>query len=778
MPLIAIPLSPVRPPLLLPFLTLLVWLLLGSVAHTEEANWLQGRDPIQVLGVRDSQVATDGRMPLDGAAWNVPLAARLQNTQARLVYDLGSPRQLGCLWLQADNNDEYLVLHSLDGRNFSPLWTAPQVAGMGLRVRHTSLLTKTRYLALMAQGGDGYYSVAEFGAAASCPKQGLTQLLQRVWLSSESQIAQAKLWLATLLALGWVLYPGRGKGYDGLVLGSLALLSAVIATQALWQRYPIFEEEPLLRGLIALLAGGIALREGFGNTLGAARRRAHTGLLGLLALLAVGCYYHFGTYQFWDQANARPTGWHTFDMRHYFPQAKYFKELRFDGLYVASLGAYLDNTTGAQLETLQPVRLRDLKTSQLRYAPSYAPELAEVRARFTPERWAEFRQDMFYIQRTMGDRDYLGSMQDHGGNATPVWILSAWLLFKNLPASEATLSLAGLIDPALLVVLFIAIWRSFGSDIALYAAILFGATDFYMFGSNLMGSTLRQDWLVALGLGACALKAERTWLGGAVLAYGALIRAFPAMATVFLAVPVLWWLVEELHARRWPSPGALWRAQKPALQAGFGAAASVVVMLVLTSMVFGFQESWGNWYAKISIHAADPSVNNIGMRNLMSFDPEKAARHVLRRDHPEPWIEWLRLQRETYDARLPFTVPLTLAGLALCLLAARGRPLHQSVLIGLLTIPFLFYPSNYYFHYIFLLPLALYSLDPDDVRTDRSFALGIAALLALCFGQYLTTFERWSDLKFTYQNFLLFAAFVAVLLLLVTQSKPDLRLKP
>lgn len=748
-----------------------LWALLASAfsvnALAETENWLIQRGPIAVQGVGDTAVVTDGSAPLDGEIWNSPRAVVMQGAEPRLVYDLGSTQHIGCLWVQGDNNDDYAVFQSQDGQNFSLLWIAPPTGAAGLRLRHASVQGQARYLALIPRGGDGYYSVSEFGAAAQCPPGAPASLVKRIWLSDVGQLVKAKILIATLLGLLWVFVPtGSGAIYRRLLSGA-ALIAAAIALQALYLRYPLFEEESLLRAVVAALALTIALREGFGAQQTLGRRRIHSALLGILALTAVGCYYHFGTHQFWDHANARRTSWHPFDMRHYFPQAKYFGELRFDGLYVASLGAYLDNTPGAKLENLVDVRLRDLNTSEMRYAPTYAPELAEVRARFTDARWAEFCHDMLYIQRTMGDRDYLGSMQDHGGNATPVWILPAWLLFKHLPASEATLGLAGLIDPALLLILLIAIWRSFGLSLALYCTILFGATDFYMFGSNLMGSTLRQDWLVTLGLGACALKSGRHWLGGALLAYAGLVRAFPAMATIFLAVPLLWWLVECMRLRRWPTFQAAWAAQRDTLKAGLGATALVVALFTLTSAVFGMQDAWGNWYEKISIHAADPSVNNIGMRNLMSFDPSEAARHVLRRDHPEPWVEWQRLQRETYDARLPLTIIFTIAGIVLCVFAARRRPLHQVALIGLLTIPFLFYPSNYYFHYIFLLPLALHPLDNSDPRLDKNFAAGVAALLLLCVGQYFTTFEGWSDLKFTYQNFLLFGACITLPVILI-----------
>jgi hypothetical protein len=99
----------------------------------------------------------------------------------------------------------------------------------------------------------------------------------------------------------------------------------------------------------------------------------------------------------------------------------------------------------------------------------------------------------------------------------------------------------------------------------LYVAVLWGASDFYNFGSNLMGSTLRQDWLVALGLGACAIKKERYALGGVLMAYGGLIRAFPAMATFFFLVPMAWFAFDAWWSRRKLPTKAEWRWSAPGL---------------------------------------------------------------------------------------------------------------------------------------------------------------------------------------------------------------------
>jgi hypothetical protein len=467
--------------------------------------------------------------------------------------------------------------------------------------------------------------------------------------------------------------------------------------------------------------------------------------------------------QFWDAAKGRRTLVHTFDMRHYFPTAKYFKELRFDGLYLASLAAYVDVMDGGNPEGVKDARLRDLTNYEMITGERAATQLAEIRARFTPERWEEWKRDMKYFIDTMGRGDYLGSMQDHGGNATPVWLLGGWAVFRAAPANEWTLSLAGLIDPVLLLIFFAVLGRTFGARVMLYTVVLFGATDFYQFGSNLMGSTLRQDWLVAIGLGACALKVGRPFLGGFLLAYAGLIRAFPALAALFLLVPLGFWIGGWVRAhRRLPTVAEALREQRATLRAIAGAASAVVGLIALSGAIFGFRDAWLTWWTKMQIHATGPSTNNVGLRNILAWRPWNAAKVVIKQEHPEPWVEWQRLQIESFAQLRPVFLLVNAAAIALALLAARKRPLHQAALLGLTLIPFLFYPSNYYCHFIFLLPLAMAVGGPADDR-DRNFAGVFVVLATLCVGQYFTLAEGWSDLRYTYQTFWLLGAFTVIL---------------
>jgi hypothetical protein len=516
--------------------------------------------------------------------------------------------------------------------------------------------------------------------------------------------------------------------------------------------------QSLLRALIAAAAMGLLLWAAPGG-------RWVRGTLVALALLALGCYYHFGVPQFWDAAKSRPTFVHATDMRHYFPLAKYFAELRFDGLYAASMAAYIELNAGMTVLDVKDVRFRDLRTYEMRTVAQLAPHIEEVRARFSPGRWEDFTRDMRYFLDSMGRGRYLNGMVDHGANATPVWILAAHLLFRRAPASELTLSLGALIDLLLIASTLIAIWRTFGLRVACYVTIVFGATDFYQLRTNLVGSTLRQDWLAALGLGACALRTGRSFLGGALIAYAGLIRAFPAIATVFLAAPLVWWLVDRVrHSRRLPSLAHLRQEQAPALRALAGAAVTVVALLAVTSLLFGWSPAWGNWFTKIELHAGTPGANSVGLQNILMFEPGRAAKQALGEVSDEPWLGWRYQQLATFERRKPlFYLGATLF-VALVFLACRGRALEQAALLGLTTVPVLFYPSNYYCHFIFLLPLAVAPRERDALR-ERTFVVSVAALLGLCVAQYFTLAERSLDLRYTYQSVALLAGLVVFLAL-------------
>jgi hypothetical protein len=742
----------------------------STTARAEPRSLIAGKLPSRSDGVKNANRLTDGVFSNEGDEWLTDVTSRFSSARSFVQYDLGADRQIRCALAQADNNDVYILSGSSDGEKWQALWRVGAENGAGMRLRNQKLEASARYVRLSATGGDALYSVSEIALYTECPTIWPPSELVRTRGVAVADTVATKVVIFGIFAAFFLLVHRRKAARIHYILILPAVAAGWILAAELARLYPFVDQEPALRAVLAALAALVALKEAFFTEAAAPHRRVVLGTLAFCAVAAFATYYHFGSPQFFDEAKGRRTFVHTWNMRHDFPTAKYFRELRFDGLNVAALAAYADNNPGLLPGRLAEVRVRDLRDNQIRTGGQLANELSKVRARFSSERWQKFKRDMKYFSDAMGEGDYLASLQDHGGDATPAWILPAHLLLGHLPANEGTLTVTGLIDPALILLLFFVIARTFGLRVMLYLVVLWGTSDFYTFGSNLMGATLRQDWLVALGLGACALKLGRPFWGGALLAYAGLVRVFPSEAALFLAVPILWLAIDTWREhRRIPSLAELRASQRPALRALGGAAACVVGTLLLTLVLFGSGDTWGAWQQKTEIHETSPSANNVGLRNVVAFSAEFAAGSLAQRNTPDLWSEWERLQRATFSARLPLYYLVLLLATALALIACRTRSLEQICLIGLLLIPFYSYPPNQYCHFVFLLPLTV-AVAGAQAERNRNFALMVIVLALLAVGQSLTFAEQWNDLRYTDQSFLLLIAFTLILIRLARQS--------
>ncbi|HEX3694733.1 MAG TPA: hypothetical protein VH374_05020 [Polyangia bacterium] len=728
---------------------------------------LRGKLPSSAVGVTHTERLTDGVAPLAGNFWRTELTSVIP-PGGRVIYDLGQSTPIHCALVEGDNNDHYRFSVSEDGQAFMPLWTGGPVPGAGMRFRYGKDLTgQGRYVRVTADGGDGAYSVGELAVYRDCPTEWPPTFSEANGTSLQ-ETAQFRLWLFGLAMVIFLLIHNRQSRdlVRLLIVVPIGLgLSAAFSLADVW---PVDEPEQfVLRTVVAAIALVALLREAFGRGASAVDRRWITAILSVLSLISVMCFYHLGPPQFRDNSKHRRTLVHPWDMRVYFPVAKYFRELRFDGLYLASVAAYLDNNSVTP-ERIAHVRLRDLRDNHMRTVSEIVPEIQGVRSRFSPERWEEFKKDMRYFQDVMGANDYLGSLQDHGGNATPVWIMQAYALFRHAPASETTMTLSALIDPLLLIITFIVIGRTFGLRAVLLVMIMFGATDYSRFGTNLMGSTLRLDWMCGMGLAACAFKRRRYALGGGLVAYAGLIRAFPALAAFMMCAPGIWWLIETVRAgKKFPSLSALREGLRPTLRAIAGGLGTLAVLVALSSALFGLSGSWGAWFEKIRIHAEQPNTNHVGLRNVLAYDGDRVGQRVIDNSVVESWATWQREQLERFEARKPIFYLGVLLYTGLAFAACRRRRLDQAALAGLILIPIFFYPANYYCHYVFLLPLLgtrdQQTVDQQLASRDWLFTYVSAVLLAMTVMQYPTLFTGWSDVVYTWQSVILLVGFAAIL---------------
>jgi hypothetical protein len=603
-----------------------------------------------------------------------------------------------------------------------------------------------------------------------------SQLTSKKGTPVEDQLQDRIIWFG-LAAAVCILFARRGQKPSTLLLfAALPVGVGLWGLSLTWELWPIGAREiSLLRATVAAIAGFAVLREALAPRKYAAHTRVILGALSVSAVLASLSFFNLLNPQFWDHRENHKSVVHNFDMRVYYPVAKYFRELHFDGLYMASIAAYVDDVPGSNLDSLNGVEIRDLNTHAMVKVGDIHDQINAVRERFTPDRWQSFTEDMRYFRETMGTGDYLGSMHDHGGNATPVWFLIARFLFYFTTANNTVLILGALLDPLLLGLMFYTVKRTFGWRTMLVGITLFGANDFYMFGSNWVGATLRHDWMAYIGLGVCALATKRWWQAGVLLAMASLIRAFPAFILIAFTFPALAWAYTYYkQEERLPKLTDLRQGQGSVLQVARAATITVVTAVVSSTIFLGLS-CWPQWWHKVNLLERDPHTNHESLRMFLSFDPTAVLQALF---GEEPQLDWGQGLIRNWDAHRPIFGLLIALTIIAVFAAARKRRLHQAAVLGLIFVPVILSPANYYVHAFFLLSLVVIERERSTTGklrvhpVSRRDAWIWATLLGLCVAQYRTVLVNDLGLHFLMSGTFMLASYALILALLLHKRRP------
>jgi hypothetical protein len=695
------------------FLAILVLLACCGPSRDNPTNLLNQRAPIDAHRVTNPERITDGIEAEPGDNWQTNLTSRFLGTLANVTYDFGESVRIRAAYLQADNNDT-LTLSAADATgNFHDVWTAPPASGSGMRARHTNQLDfEARYLRLRFESGDGRFSVSELQVFAEPGADWPPELAREKSVAPEltrqrSQRNVALLWalvLAALLLIDRRNFPLPVRIGEGVIAVAVTVYAVIVFAGG----YPAqFLTVAFVKAMVTLVAAAALVRLALWRK--GADRRIQTIALGVAAFVAIFAFYNLGQPQFFNAGTGAHSFIHTWDMRVYYPTVKYFDELGYDGLYWASAKAYLEDT-GTPVEQLAGREVRDLRDYSMTTMGAARAEIDAIKNNFSSDRWEAFKKDMAYFRVSMGG-GYLESMGDHGANATPAWMLAANLIYRWTTANDTSLLIGGLLDPLLLLVFLVAAVRAFGWRTALVCMIVFGTSSFPMHGSNWAGSTLRNDWMVLLGLSLCAFKTERWMLGGGLLGWSAMIRAFPALGVAALALPTLWWGFESWRTSgRPPRLAEIREARRPLLRAATGVIIAAFVLGSGSAAMFGVERGWVDWASKISAHASKPNINHVGLRTVLTYEPEDFR----------PGEDWVEQQRRVHQSRKPIILLTGLIFLVACVIACREVDSHQAVITGMLLLPMVFYPSNYYLHFIFVVPAL--AADRSDEGIDWRWA--------------------------------------------------------
>lgn len=588
-------------------------LLLAASLGLPGGNLLLGREA-QGSGLSGAPAATDGHLAVEGApaveAERSGRAVRLAGPAAHLVVDLGTPRAVGALLLQADAGDTYLVEASVDGRTWSGLVRveAGDPAG-GMRTRRAEVVParEARFLLVHAEGGDGTFAVGELAAFAEPPPS---------WAAPALRPEEEK-----------------GPAADDLLVGGKALIGAATA---------------------ALLGWGVLLRlRGRPERFARGRDRA----LAALGLLSAAAYFNFGRLH-------GGTLVHVWDSFHYVVGAKYFPELGYTGLYEATLAA---ERAAGLLPPGARVPLRDLATNAIGTA-SADETLSTWPARLGP-RWEAFVTDVLWFRTRAGPERFRQLLVDHGYNATPAWGVLGGLLARAAgPANDGSVRALALLDPLLLLAAWLLLVRAFGWRAACVALVFWGTNypgRFYWNG----GSFLRMDWLAATMAGVALMKLGRPRLAGAALAVSTLLRLFPGALLLGLGAAAAWRLA---RARRVDAVRQELRvAQGALLAAAVVLPLSLLAAGGFTSVRWG---AWGELAANSRKHLATPLTNNVGLGTAITWRPSTHGRAVVEDRAAEPWRRWKEAKVAAFHAARPLRLALSGVFLAAFAFAFRSRP--------------------------------------------------------------------------------------------------------
>lgn len=593
-------------------------LLLAATFALPNGNLLLGR-AVEGRGVAGGAAATDGLLAPEGSAAGAGTAlgraARLAGPDAVLVVDLGEPRSIGALLLQADAGDTYMIEGSLDGQSWSGLLRVdPGDALYGMRTRRTPLPAprQVRFLLVHAEGGDGAFAVGELAAFAAAPAS---------WSAPPSA--------------------PEGDAAARTAEGRNVALSALLALST-----------------ALLLASGAVLkrlgRPGF-------MARPRDAALAALAVLSVAAFVDFGRFH-----SGRFV--HVWDSFHYVIGAKYFPELGYAGLYEATLAA--ERASGI-LPPGATVPVRDLSTNEIRMA-SADDALAAWPARLGA-RWPDFVTDVLWFRTRTTPEHFRRMLLDHGYNATPTWeVLGSALARASGPVTDRSIRLLALVDPLLLLAAWLLVGRAFGWRTACVALVAWGTlypARFTWTG----GSFLRMDWLACAMAGVALLRIGRPRLAGAALAAATLLRLFPGALLFGLGAAAAARLAKgrRLEAVR----EELRVAQGALLASAVLLPLSLLAAGGFSSVRWG---AWTEFAANSGKHLATPLTNNVGLGTALAWRPATRGEALVKEGPIEPWKPWKEARRAALAASRPVRLLLAAGFLAAIAFAFRSRPPWQA----------------------------------------------------------------------------------------------------
>lgn len=647
------------------FLTVFTFVGSAWAQSCPPGNLLAGKKPVHWQDVPgDLSLVTNGEVTQEGAVWNARQAVILDSAVAALTYDLGAVMPVAAVHIQADANDVYPLLASLDGREWKPVGQLEIAEGVhGLRSRSLNLGgVQMRFIRIAEPTGDNSYSVSEFQAFCQLPEPFPPPLKV---VKAQAQKANERWW-----------NDDSSRQWE--------MILACLVLSLLWW-------------------GRILRQEGRPD----AHKKLRDRLLMLTLVVSAATYVNFFSFHFGNFIH----GWDTF---HYYAGAKYFKELGYSRLYECIAVADAEDPKWRRRVELR--KITNLRTNALETTKEILAHPEACTSHFTAERWAQFKYDIAYFRGRESPKRWDDTSTDHGYNATPVWNFAGSLLANTGPASKNQIFLLNMIDPIYYVgMIALSIW-AFGwrvSAVALAVFATFFPNRFYWTG----GAFLRWDWLFFTAATVCFLKKKYPLLAGLSLGYAALLRVFPG----FMVVGPVAGLGVHLYQRRALFP--LTSLTRFYLRFFVGGILAVAILIPASFITSHGVSTYKEFVANSIKHKETPLTNYMGLRTVIAYRPSEPGRLMRDNSKTDPWAGWKQARLDGYRNARPLYLAIVLGFLVLITLASRKAEPWMAAAFGVAFIPVAVELTCYY--YAFIIALAYLHEKNENVGIAL---LGLTAL--------------------------------------------------
>ncbi len=475
-------------------------------------------------------------------------------------------------------------------------------------------------------------------------------------------------------------------------------------------------------GLLALALGGLYIFCG--------SRRQTARIIAVMLVLLAG----FGTWQYFEQGKLH--GWtrkrsniHMHEFMHYVLGSKYFKQVRYTGLYHC-LALALRELSNEQAipKSIHVEAIRNLADKRgYVHGEKIYEEAAVFRQRFSDKEWERFKSDLAYLVRLAPSPDWAGMLRDAGYNSSPVYTLFAHSVARLLPL-RTFVHVLSCLDVVILTAVIVLLWRTMGAVPALVGlcVIVYYPGASYSTYNWTGGSFMRHGWLLWLTLAWVALYHQRLFRAGVFFAVTALERVFPlffflgACWYVFVARRDNWSRVKGWRdvTLRDVVAGIASRQSVWRLAAGF--LLSSGLLFAITCLLFG-ADMWLAFFEHILEHAGPYFTNHPGLKKIGVLTPEIFATGFTW-EIPDRFALWSK----ALEARWEMWPLNRITQLGLIFLAAaacrRLDGIKASAFLGSVLMFALTLPAHYY--HVYFGPMAAVLLAPTRCPGSRQAGRG------------------------------------------------------